>query len=158
MKTLVCVEPGQLVYEDRPMPALLEDEVLLKIKAVGICGTDIHAYNGKQPFFNYPRVLGHEIAGEVAQVGLKVRTFATGDRVAVMPCIACGTCSACKAGRTNCCENISLYGVHQDGGFCEYLAVKETNLIKLGEDMSYKRGAYIEPFTISAHAVRRGFS
>ncbi|WP_068087954.1 zinc-binding alcohol dehydrogenase family protein [Polycladidibacter stylochi] len=155
MKTLICNKPEEMVYIDRPMPTPKDDEVLLKIKAIGICGTDIHAYTGHQPFFNYPRVLGHEISGIIESVGPKCEGISKGDKVAVMPVKYCGKCPACKAGKTNCCESASLYGVHEDGGFCEYLAVKSENILKVPESFSFLDAAYIEPYTISAHAVRR---
>lgn len=156
MKTLICNKPFNMSYEERPKPTPAADEALLKIRTIGICGTDIHAYTGKQPFFNYPRVLGHEICGVVEELGASCADVEAGDRVVVMPVTYCGECVACKAGKTNCCESASLYGVHQDGGFSEYLAVKEQNLLKVPEGLSDVAAAYIEPFTISAHAVRRG--
>ncbi len=156
MKTLICNKPFNMSYEDRPKPIPGADEAVLKIRTIGICGTDIHAYTGKQPFFNYSRVLGHEICGVVEEPGVSCGSVKPGDRVVVMPVTYCGECVACKAGKTNCCESASLYGVHQDGGFSEYLAVKERNLLKVPESLSDVAAACIEPFTISAHAVRRG--
>jgi len=155
MKTLICLEPNDMVYVDRDMPVIKSNEVLLKIRAVGICGTDIHAYAGRQPFFSYPRVLGHEISGEVIELGSACSKLELGDRACVIPCIPCGTCPACKVGKTNCCENVSLYGVHQDGGFTQYLAVYEDNLIRLDSSLSDSAGALVECFAIGAHAIRR---
>lgn len=155
MKTLICNNPGSIEYIDRDMPHPKDDEVLLKINAVGICGTDIHAFAGRQPFFSYPRVLGHEICGTVDMLGKSCRTAKVGKRYSVIPCIPCGTCAACKEGKTNCCESVSLYGVHQDGGFSEYLAVREQNLVELPENLTDSAGALVECFAISAHAVRR---
>jgi 2-desacetyl-2-hydroxyethyl bacteriochlorophyllide A dehydrogenase len=155
MKTLICNEPNSIEYIERDIPQIQDNEVLLKIRSVGICGTDIHAYAGRQPFFSYPRVLGHEIAGEVIKVGEKVKSAGEGKRYSVIPCIPCGVCAACRDGKTNCCEDVSLYGVHQDGGFSEYLAVYEDNLVELPESVSDSQGALVECFAISAHAVRR---
>jgi 2-desacetyl-2-hydroxyethyl bacteriochlorophyllide A dehydrogenase len=154
MKTLVCLEPKKMVFCQRPIPTPQSHEAQLKIKTVGICGTDIHAWAGNQPFFSYPRVLGHEICGVVSEIGSAVTTLKIGQRVAVMPYLSCGRCGACQSGRTNCCENISVIGVHQDGGFCEYLNVPESNLIAV-DDVDPVAAALIEPFAISAHAVRR---
>ncbi|MBM7035423.1 zinc-binding alcohol dehydrogenase family protein [Vibrio ulleungensis] len=155
MKTLICNEPNSIEYIERDIPQIQDNEVLLKIRSVGICGTDIHAYAGRQPFFSYPRVLGHEISGEVIKVGEKVASATAGKRYSVIPCIPCGVCAACRDGKTNCCEDVSLYGVHQDGGFSEYLAVYEDNLVELPDSVSDSQGALVECFAISAHAVRR---
>ena len=155
MKTLICNEPNSIEYIERDMPIIKENEVLLKINAVGICGTDIHAYAGRQPFFSYPRVLGHEICGTVSKVGKNCSRISEGQRCSVIPVIPCGECGACLEGKTNCCEDISLYGVHQDGGFTEYLAVLEDNLIKLPDSVSDSQGSIVECFSISAHAARR---
>jgi len=155
MRTLICNEPNSIEYIERPIPKIEDNEVLLKINSVGICGTDIHAYAGRQPFFSYPRVLGHEICGTVIKVGEKVTKAEMSMRYSVIPCIPCRKCPACKEGKTNCCESVSLYGVHQDGGFTEYLAVLEENLVPLPKNVSNIEGALVECFAISAHAVRR---
>ncbi|MEC5343305.1 zinc-binding alcohol dehydrogenase family protein [Brenneria populi] len=154
MKTLVCEEPTKLVYQQRKQPIPKDDEALIKILNVGICGTDIHAWGGNQPFFSYPRVLGHEICGEVIALGNNVHNMHAGQRVAVIPYVACHRCRSCLSGKTNCCENISVIGVHQDGGFCEYLTVPVQNLL-IVDDVDPVSAALIEPFAISAHAVRR---
>ncbi len=155
MKTLICNKAFDMEYIERALPKVESREVLIKVKAVGICGTDIHAYTGKQPFFSYPRVFGHEICGEIVEVGEGCRKSKIGERIAVIPAVSCGKCSACRQGKTNCCENISLYGVHQDGGFCEYLAVYEKNTITVPEEMSDIAAAFTECFAIGAHALRR---
>lgn len=155
MKTLICHNPGSIEYIERPVPVPANDEALLKIKAVGICGTDIHAFAGRQPFFSYPRVLGHEICGEAVATGKECASIKNGQRYSVIPCIPCNQCAACKEGKTNCCEHVSLYGVHQDGGFSEYLAVREQNLVELPKQLSDSAGALVECFAIGAHAVRR---
>ncbi|WP_315709186.1 zinc-binding alcohol dehydrogenase family protein [Brenneria uluponensis] len=154
MKSLVCLEPENMLFQQRNKPIPADNEVLIKIKTVGICGTDIHAWAGKQPFFSYPRVLGHEICGEVVGLGNNIHDIRTGKQVVVIPYVACKKCPACLSGRTNCCENISVIGVHQDGGFSEYLSVPVTNIL-LAEGIDPESAALIEPFAISAHAVRR---
>ncbi|RPH30967.1 zinc-binding alcohol dehydrogenase family protein [Buttiauxella warmboldiae] len=154
MQTLICDEPKKLVWKQRPIPKPGNREALIKIKTVGICGTDIHAWRGHQPFFSYPRVLGHEICGEVVRLGKNIDRLKVGQQVTVIPYIACHQCPACLSDRTNCCENISVIGVHQDGGFSEYLAVPERNLLTV-EGIDPEAAALIEPFAISAHAIRR---
>lgn len=154
MKTLVVAEPRQMVWQQRAKPTPTAHEVLIKPIAAGICGTDIHAWAGNQPFFSYPRVLGHELCGEVVELGSQASGFRLGQRVALIPYVACQQCDACLSGKTNCCEKISVIGVHQDGGFCEYLSVPTSNLLAVDE-VDPEAAALIEPFAISAHAVRR---
>ena len=154
MKILLCEEPTKLIYQQRELPKTKANEALIKILNVGICGTDIHAWAGNQPFFSYPRVLGHEICGEIISLGNDVYHMHVGQRVAVIPYVACHQCNSCLSGKTNCCENISVIGVHQDGGFCEYLSVPVSNLLTV-DDVDPISAALIEPFAISAHAVRR---
>ncbi|HKN03018.1 MAG TPA: zinc-binding alcohol dehydrogenase family protein [Buttiauxella sp.] len=154
MKSLVCLEPKKMEYQERENPIPGDNEALLKIKSVGICGTDIHAWSGNQPFFSYPRVLGHEICGKVISLGSKVKHLYCGQLVAVIPYVSCEKCPACQNGRSNCCENISVIGVHQDGGFSEYLSVPVSNLLPV-DGITQDAAALIEPFAISAHAVRR---
>lgn len=155
MKTLVCTEPKNLEYVTRVKPEPKSNEVVLKVKAVGICGTDIHAWAGVQPFFEYPRVLGHEIFGVIDSVGSNVTNLQKDQRAIVMPYVSCGKCDACLNGKTNCCENISVIGVHQDGGFSEFLTVPADNILPVDDNVSADAAAFIEPFSISAHAVRR---
>ncbi|MDF7661585.1 zinc-binding alcohol dehydrogenase family protein [Erwiniaceae bacterium L1_54_6] len=154
MKTLVVMEPRSMVWQQRPRPTPAAHEVLIKPITAGICGTDIHAWAGNQPFFSYPRVLGHELCGEVVALGSKASGFTPGQRVALIPYVSCQQCDACQSGKTNCCENISVIGVHQDGGFCEFLSVPQNNLLAV-DDVAVEAAALIEPFAISAHAVRR---
>ncbi|MGK3112463.1 zinc-binding alcohol dehydrogenase family protein [Candidatus Pantoea formicae] len=154
MKTLVVAEPRNMVWQQREKPKPAAHEVLIKPITAGICGTDIHAWAGNQPFFSYPRVLGHELCGEVVEPGRGVSDFRVGQRVALIPYVSCQKCDACLSGKTNCCENISVIGVHQDGGFCEFLSVPASNLLAV-DDVAPEAAALIEPFAISAHAVRR---
>ncbi|CAI2406601.1 L-threonine 3-dehydrogenase [Serratia ficaria] len=154
MKVLVCEQPTELRYRQRPLPVAAVGEAVIKMIAVGICGTDIHAWSGQQPFFSYPRVLGHEICAEIVSLGDQTAGWRVGQRVAVIPYLSCRRCGACLSGKTNCCENISVIGVHQDGAFCEYLSVPAGNLLAV-DDVAPEAAALIEPFAISAHAVRR---
>ncbi|WP_417880526.1 zinc-binding alcohol dehydrogenase family protein [Vibrio sp.] len=155
MKSLICEKPYQLNYIEKDMPKVEPNEVLVKVASVGICGTDIHAYTGNQPFFSYPRVLGHELCGTVCEKGDKVSDdFVLGDKVALIPYVACYECPSCLSGKTNCCENISVIGVHQDGGFSEYITAPASNILKVN-GVDNATAALIEPFAISAHSVRR---
>lgn len=151
MNTLVCLEPGQLVYQERPTPAVPPGQALLRIRRIGICGTDLHAFEGTQPFFSYPRVLGHELAAELVTA---VPGFAVGEAVTFIPYFPCGTCIACRSGLPNCCTTINVCGVHSDGGMAEYLAVPAAALVP-GQGLSFDELALVEPQAIGAHGVRR---
>lgn len=155
MLRLVLHQPGQLYLEtisDPGPPA--PGEVLLRIHRVGVCGTDYHAYRGRQPFFNYPRVLGHELGAEIAAVGEGVVEMAVGDRVAVEPYLNCGTCQPCRAGLTNCCETLRVLGVHTDGGMAEYLRVP-ADKAHVSNQLTFEQLALVETLGIGAHAVTR---
>ena len=154
MNVLVCREPKVMIWEKREIPKPGDDEALIKLKTVGICGTDIHAWGGNQPFFSYPRVLGHEICGEIVGLGKNINHLHNGQQVVVIPYVSCRKCPACRSGRTNCCENISVIGVHQDGGFSEFLSVPANSLL-VTDGIDPHAAALIEPYAISAHAVRR---
>ncbi|MDO3640880.1 zinc-binding alcohol dehydrogenase family protein [Mucilaginibacter sp. L3T2-6] len=153
MKTLVCTTPGHFEYQEADKPILQKGYSIIKIKRVGICGTDLHAFEGTQPYFEYPRILGHELAGELIDFD-DAPGFAEGDRVTIIPYFNCGSCVACRNGKPNCCVNIKVFGVHIDGGMAEYISVPSSSLVK-GEDLSYDELALIEPLAIGAHGVRR---
>ena len=152
MKYIVCEEPYRLLIKDKPLPELQPGEVLLKLKKAGVCGTDLHAYEGTQPFFEYPRILGHELAAEYVAGGNN--EFIAGDRVTIIPYFNCGTCIACRNGHTNCCEKIKVFGVHTDGGMSEYITVPEAYVIH-GQGLSYDELVVVEPLAIAAHGIKR---
>ena len=151
---LVCVEPGRLELVRRPLPQFDPGFALVRPRRVGICGTDYHIYEGKHPFLNYPRVMGHELAVEVvdAPPGSPV---AVGGICVVNPYLACGHCVACRAGKPNCCVTLSVLGVHQDGGMTELLSLPPGNLVP-ADGLSADECATVEFLAIGAHAVRRG--
>jgi threonine dehydrogenase-like Zn-dependent dehydrogenase len=125
---LVCKAPGELVLEKRTRPSRKDRDVLARPRRIGICGTDYHIFDGKHPFLQYPRIMGHELAVEVehSPTGSPLRP---GDICVVNPYLSCGTCIACRKGKPNCCTRISVLGVHQDGGMCEQIVIPESNLI-----------------------------
>src|SRR5450631_1902666 len=124
MLTVICETPGTLRAEQRAMPARGDGDVLLRVRRVGVCGTDLHIFSGDQPYLQYPRVMGHELSGTVEQAP-PGSALAAGDPVFVMPYLSCGHCVACRQGKTNACVNIQVLGVHRDGAFAEYLSVPE---------------------------------
>lgn len=152
MKALVCTTPRQFDYINTEMPVAAEGETLLKIERIGICGTDLHAFEGTQPYFNYPRILGHELAATIVQT--KAVGFTAGDKVTIIPYMHCVNCIACKSGKYNCCVNMRVFGVHIDGGMREFVAVLDHALIK-SEGLSLDELALIEPLAIGAHVVKR---
>lgn len=154
MQFIVCQEPGDFQLGQKEQPVATKGEALLKVHRVGICGTDLHAYAGNQAFFSYPRILGHELSAEVLEIGENEQGLASGDRVIIMPYLSCGTCIACRHGKTNCCTNIRVLGVHTDGGMQEIITLPTDVLIPAGK-LSHDEIAIVEPLAIGAHALRR---
>ena len=152
MNTLVCTTPGHFSYLETEIPELTPGHTLIKIKRIGICGTDLHAFEGTQPFFNYPRILGHELAGEIVETDAP--EFSTGEAVTFIPYFNCGKCIACRSGKPNCCTTLKVSGVHIDGGMVEYLSVPSYSLVH-GEGLSLDELALVEPLAIGAHGIRR---
>ncbi|MEB2782032.1 zinc-binding alcohol dehydrogenase family protein [Algoriphagus sp. C2-6-M1] len=155
MKTVILKEPGSWEVSETSVDRSLEDDqVLLKVHRIGICGTDMHAFRGKQPFFSYPRILGHELGLEVVEKGRLVSRVKIGDKCALEPYFNFKEDQAVKLGKTNCGEFISVFGVHQDGGMQEFIKVPARYLHKSSK-LSYDQLALIEPLGIGCHAVSR---
>ncbi len=146
--------PGRFASGDAQAPVPREGEVLVRVHRIGVCGTDLHAFRGRQPFFSYPRVLGHELGVEVLEPGSNAGELRAGDRCAVEPYLNCGTCVACRRGRTNCCTTLSVLGVHQDGGMRELISVPPAKLHPSAR-LSYEQLALVETLAIGAHAAER---
>lgn len=153
MKAILCDAPFSLSVVERPEPARGEAEVLIRVRRVGLCGTDYHIYAGRQPFLEYPRVIGHELAGEVVEApegsGLEA-----GQVVTINPYLPCNGCAACRRGKPNCCANIRVLGVHIDGGMCEFVSVPAAAVVPVGT-LSLDQAAMVEFLSIGLHAVRR---
>jgi len=157
MKAVLCQKPGVLEIVERPSPGTpAPGWVRLAVSHVGICGTDYHIFEGKHPFLEYPRVMGHEISATVLETGDGV-TMAVGAPVIVNPYLSCGTCIACRKDKPNCCTNIKVLGVHTDGAFCEEITVPAGNLYA-AEGLSLEAAATVEFLAIGAHAVRRSLT
>lgn len=154
MRSIVCERPNVFKMTKEKAPSIRPGEALVRIKRIGICGTDLHAYKGNQPFFSYPRVLGHELSGVIEEVEHNPEGLQAGDRVAIIPYLSCGNCHACRNGKTNCCTKVNVLGVHIDGGMRELVAVPTEQLMKT-TSLSYDEAALIEPLAIGAHAVNR---
>jgi 2-desacetyl-2-hydroxyethyl bacteriochlorophyllide A dehydrogenase len=158
MKALVMTKPGEFALQERPRPEPKNDELLLKVLRLGVCGTDLHAFEGTQPFFSYPRVVGHELAVQIAGIPASALAAAgklrEGDLVSVLPYLSCGSCAACRKGKTNCCTSLKVLGVHIDGGMQEYLTVPAQYIVPAGK-LSPEDTTLLECFSIGFHGVRR---
>ena len=156
MQTIILAEPGRFELTDtepphQPPPG----HALVRVHRIGVCGTDLHAFRGVQPFFSYPRILGHELGVEVVALALDVAgELAPGDRCAIEPYLNCGVCVACRAGKTNCCISLKVLGVHTDGGMREQIVVPATKLLR-SATLSFEQLALVETLGIGAHAVGR---
>ncbi|MBB6674926.1 zinc-binding alcohol dehydrogenase family protein [Cohnella nanjingensis] len=155
MRGIICERIGRFkMVDDLPEPVPAEGEAIIRIRRVGICGTDLHAFKGNQPFFSYPRILGHELAAVVERIGDNEAGLREGDQVSVIPYLHCGACIACRSGKANCCVEMKVLGVHLDGGMRERIAVPASHLIRT-EGLTLDETAVLEPLAIGAHAVRR---
>jgi 2-desacetyl-2-hydroxyethyl bacteriochlorophyllide A dehydrogenase len=156
MKTIRLEEPGRLALlsTQAPPASIQAEETLVRVHRVGVCGTDIHAFNGRQPFFSYPRILGHELGVEVVAVGSSTKNVKPGDRCSVEPYLNCTWCIACRRGKPNCCVNLKVLGVHTDGGMRETLVVPSRNLHP-SERLTLDQLALVETLGIGCHAVDR---
>jgi len=153
MKAVVFPHPHEVKIEEVPDPTPGPGEVLVAVKAAGVCGTDVHLFEGD--FIGaYPLIPGHEFAGEVIAVGPEVETASPGDRVAVQPCCYCGRCDYCRAQQQHFCESLQAYGVHLAGGFAERCVVREENLCHLGE-LPYVAGSLLEPLGCCLHGLNQ---
>jgi 2-desacetyl-2-hydroxyethyl bacteriochlorophyllide A dehydrogenase len=152
MKTLICTRPGLFDYVEREIPQSGKDSTILRIQRIGICGTDLHAFDGTQPYFQYPRVLGHELAAVIEETGTS--DFQKGEPVTFIPYFHCGNCIACRNGKTNCCASLKVCGVHIDGGMTEYFSVPSSTLLH-SEGLGLDELALVEPLAIGAHAAKR---
>lgn len=154
MKGIVCEEIERFAPVELQEPAYTDGEAIVAIKRIGICGTDYHAYKGRQPFFTYPRMLGHELSGVIERIGGNAEGLREGDIVSVVPYLNCGACIACRNGKPNCCTSLSVLGVHIDGGMRERLSIP-TRLLLKADGLTLDQAAVLEPLAIGAHALRR---
>ncbi len=154
MKTIVLERPGHFSAEETCEPAPSDGHAIVRVRRVGICGTDLHAFRGDQPFFDYPRVLGHELGVEIVEIPDSDCGLKPGDRCAVEPYLDCGRCIACRRGKSNCCEHLAVLGVHVDGGMRELIAIPIRKLHR-SPSLSLDQLALVETLGIGAHAVGR---
>lgn len=154
MKALVVEDRQKLTYKEIPRPVAADDEVLIRVRACGVCGSDVpRARDGG--VHRFPIVIGHEFAGEVAAVGARARGFTAGDRVTAAPLIPCGGCDSCAAGNPAMCGQYSFIGSRENGALAQFVAVPARNVVKLADSVSFEQGACIEPLTVAIHGVER---
>ena len=155
MKTIILQQPGEFFATETEAPdGIAPGEALVRVRRVGICGTDLHAYRGRQPFFSYPRILGHELGVEIVEIGENADRLKAGDHCAVEPYLNCGHCIACRRGKPNCCVSLQVLGVHTDGGMRELIRVPAHKL-HMSEKLTLDQLALVETLGIGAHAVQR---
>lgn len=156
MKQYLMTEPGKIEILDVPAPEELKDnEILLEIHRIGICGSDIHVFHGKHPFTSYPVVQGHEYSGKVIKVGNAVTRVKPGMKATARPQLVCGQCNPCKRGQYNVCQQLKVQGFQASGCASEYFVVTEDRVLSLPDELSYEQGALVEPAAVAAHATNR---
>lgn len=155
MLQAIMTEPGKIEFNDVPVPEVKPDQIKIKMKMIGVCGSDIHVNHGKHPYTSYPVVQGHEVSAEVVEVGAQVTNVKVGDKVTIQPQVVCGECYPCTHGLYNDCEELKVMGFQTTGMASEYFVVDANKALALPADMSWEHGALIEPLAVAVHAVRR---
>jgi 2-desacetyl-2-hydroxyethyl bacteriochlorophyllide A dehydrogenase len=155
MKSICIEKPGSITIKESSIPKCSKGNALIKVKSVGICGSDITAYKGLNPTMVYPRIMGHELAGEIVEVESNDFGFTAGDRVSLEPYFYCGRCYPCRKGFFNNCENMNVLGVRMNGGMVEYIVHPIRYLHKLPNTMKWEQAAMIEPLSIALHSIHR---
>jgi L-iditol 2-dehydrogenase len=156
MLQAVMTSPGKIAFNEIQIPGVNENELLIKIMRIGVCGSDIHVYHGKHPYTSYPIVQGHEVSGEVAAIGGNVKNFKIGEKVTIQPQVVCGKCYPCTHGNYHICDELKVMGFQTTGTASEYFAVDASKVLKLPENLSFDEGAMVEPLAVAAHALSRG--
>jgi len=152
----VMIKPGEIEFNDVPIPQIKSDEVLVKIMKIGICGSDIHVFHGKHPYTSYPVVQGHEVSGVIEKLGTNVTNFKEGDQVTIQPQVVCGKCYPCTHGDYHICDELAVMGFQTTGTASEYFVVQADKVLKLPLNISLDEGAMVEPMAVAVHALSRG--
>ncbi len=149
MKQQVMIEPGKITFREIPIPEVKENEVLIKIMRIGVCGSDIHVFHGKHPYTSYPVTQGHEVSGLIEKIGKKVTELKIGDKVTIQPQVVCGKCHSCLHGNYHICDELKVMGFQTTGMASEFFVTEADRILKLPDDMSYEQGAMIEPMAVA---------
>jgi threonine dehydrogenase-like Zn-dependent dehydrogenase len=155
MQAAIMTEPYQIQFKEVPRPVPGPGEVLVRVAAAGICGSDIHFYDGSNPYARYPQIFGHELSGVIEETGEGVPVRRQGERVVIEPAVPCGKCYPCRIGKFNACSDIAMIGSVRAGGFADYVLVPQQHVHVMPDGMSFETGALCEPFTIGAQAIQR---
>jgi len=148
-------KPNSISIKELPLPVSRPGYAIVKVRSVSICGSDVGAYRGHNVLVTYPRILGHEVAGEIQEIGPNAKNLKKGDHVILDPYVYCGKCYPCSIGRPNCCEKLEVIGVHRDGGMAEYFSHPDHLLHKVPDDMAWDLIPLAEPLTIALHSIHR---
>jgi len=151
----VMSAPGVIEFREVPMPEPKAGEVLIKIRKIGVCGSDIHVFHGQHPFTKYPVTQGHEVSGEVAALGAGVDGLRVGQKVTIEPQVVCGKCYPCRHGKYNLCEELKVMGFQTTGTASTHFTVDQSKVTPLPDDMSFDQGAMIEPLAVAVHAIKQ---
>ncbi|HUU77475.1 MAG TPA: alcohol dehydrogenase catalytic domain-containing protein [candidate division Zixibacteria bacterium] len=155
MKQQIVTSTRKIEFREISIPEYKENEVLIKIMRIGICGSDIHVFYGKHPSTPFPVTQGHEVSGEIIEIGNKVDKFKPGDKVTIQPQVVCGKCFSCLKGNYHICENLKVMGFQTTGTASEYFVTSEDLLIKLPDKMTFDQGAMVEPVAVACSALRK---
>jgi len=155
MLTVRFDEPHKVGFYEREIPKVKENEVLIKMLRIGVCGTDIQVYMGKNKFMKFPIVPFHEGVAQIVEKGQKVQGFSVGDKVVIEPLVPCGECRPCKIGRYNACNKFTCLGVQADGLGCEYFAIDCGRIHKIPDELVLEKAVLLEPFAVGVHAAKR---
>lgn len=156
MKQAIMTAPGKIEFHDVPPPALAPGQLLVRMKRIGVCGSDIHVYHGKHPYTSYPVVQGHEVSGVVEKAAPDVKGFSPGDPVTFQPQVTCGKCYPCTHGAYHICDSLKVMGFQTTGAASELFAVDAEKALRLPPGMSLEHGAMMEPLAVAVHALCRG--
>jgi L-iditol 2-dehydrogenase len=156
MLQAVMIAPGKIEYREVDEPAPQPDQVIIRVKRIGVCGSDLHVYHGVHPYTDYPVVQGHEVSGEIVELGDDVAGYSIGDQVTFTPQVACGRCYPCRHGMYHICESLQVMGFQTGGAAQEYFAIDADKVLKVPETVSLDQAAMVEPVSVAVHALVRG--
>ncbi len=151
----LMLEPKNITFREVDIPKTGPDQVLVKIKKIGICGSDIHVFHGTHPYTSYPVTQGHEVSGQIVEVGEYVKDLKVGQKVTIEPQVFCGRCYPCMHGKYNLCEKLKVMGFQTTGTASEYFAVDSSKVTPLPDNFTYSEGAMLEPLAVTIHAAKR---